>query len=115
MPDASNESIAQLLRAIGDYLAMQEVPFKPRAFEKAAQVVGDLEEEVAEIYKKGGTKALKELPGVGTSIAETMEEFIKTGKVKYYEKLKKQTPVNLEELSRIEGLGPKSIKKLYQK
>src|SRR5262249_9553443 len=89
--------------------------FKPRAYEKAAVVIGDLEEEVADVYARGGIKALKEIPGVGTSIAESIEELIKTGKVKYYEQLKKKTPVNLAELSRIEGLGPKSVQKLYQK
>ncbi len=40
---------------------------------------------------------------------------MKTGRLKYYEQLKKTTPVDLSQLSRIEGLGPKSIKKLYQK
>ena len=94
---------------------MQDVPFKPRAYEKAAQTIDGLEEEVAETYKKGGLKAIQEIPGVGASIAEKIEELIKTGKVDYYEKLKKKTPVDLNELSRVEGLGPKSVKKLYQK
>jgi DNA polymerase (family 10) len=111
---SSNQSIAELLHEIGEYLAMQEVPFKPRAYEKAGETISALEEEVVETYKRGGVKALKEIPGVGASIAETIEEFIKTGKVKYHEELKKKTPVDLSELSRVEGLGPKSIKKLYQ-
>lgn len=111
----SNQSIAGLLREIGEYLAMQNIPFKPRAYERAAGVIEGLEEEVAETYKRGGLKALEEIPGVGVSIAEKIEEFIKTGKVKYYDGLKKKTPVDLASLSRIEGLGPKSIKKLYQK
>jgi len=36
MPSISNQSIAEVLRQIGEYLAMQHVQFKPRAFEKAA-------------------------------------------------------------------------------
>lgn len=108
----SNQQIAEMLRQIGEYLAMQNVPFKPRAFEKAALVIEGLEEEVVEIYKKGAVKALKELPGVGASIAASIEEAIKTGKMKDLERLKKQTPVQLDELARIEGLGPKSIQKL---
>jgi DNA polymerase (family 10) len=115
MPDTSNQAIAEMLRGIGEYLAMQDVPFKPRAYEKAALVIDGLEEEAAATYKKGGLKALEEIPGVGKSIAEKIEELIKTGRVKYYEELKKKTPVDLSELSRIEGLGPKSVKKLYQK
>lgn len=114
MPDHSNQSIAEMLHGIGEYLAMQDVPFKPRAYEKAALVIEGLEEEAAALYKKGGIKALEAIPGVGVSIAEKIEELLKTGRVKYYEELKKKTPVDLTELSRVEGLGPKSVKKLYQ-
>ncbi len=119
MPDtssqtASNQVIAEMLRGIGEYLAMQDVPFKPRAYEKAALVIDGLEEEAAAMYRAGGLKALEEIPGVGKSIAEKIEELIKTGHVKYYEQLKRKTPVDLSELSRVEGLGPKSVKKLYQ-
>lgn len=115
MHNAPNQSVAELLREIGEYLEMQSVPFKPRAYEKAAEVISALEEEVMDIYKRGGLKALENIPGVGVSIAEKIEELLKTGRVKYYEQLKKTTPVDLSQLSRIEGLGPKSIKKLYQK
>lgn len=111
----TNTDIAKVLREIGEYLEMQDVPFKPRAYEKAALAVGDLEEEAAEIYKSGGLKALEEVPGVGVSIAEKIEELLKTGHSKYYEGLRKKAPVDLSELTRVEGLGPKSVKKLYQK
>lgn len=111
----SNQSVAEMLREIGEHLAMQNIPFKPRAYEKAAGAIEGWEEEVSDTYRRGGRKALEEIPGVGVSIAEKMEEFIKTGKVKYFEGLKKKAPVDLGSLSRVEGLGPKSIKKLYQK
>ena len=114
MPESSNQSIAEVLRQIGEYLAMQHVQFKPRAFEKAAETVGAFEEEVAETYKKGGIKALKEIPGVGQSIAEIIEELVTKGRSTEYEKLKKATPVRLDELARVEGLGPKSIQRLYK-
>jgi DNA polymerase (family 10) len=110
----SNQSVAEILRQIGEYLEMQHVQFKPRAFEKAAETVGALEEEVGETYKKGGIKALKEIPGVGQSIAEIIEELVTKGRSTEYEKLKKATPVRLDELARVEGLGPKSIQKLYK-
>ena len=110
----SNHDIAKILYEIAGYLDMDEVAFKPRAYEKAASAVEALDEDAAETYKKGGLKALEEIPGVGVSIAEKIEEFIKTGKIKYHGELKKKIPVNLEELLAVEGLGPKHIKKLYQ-
>lgn len=109
-----NEEVARILFEVSEYLAMQNVDFKPRAYEKASQAVADLEDDLKELYKKGGLKALKQIPGVGISIAEKIEELLKTGKLKYYEELKKKTPVNLSQFTGIEGLGPKKIKKLHQ-
>lgn len=111
----SNSEIAKILHEIGEYLAMRDIPFKPRAYEKAAMVIEGLEEESGAMYEKGGLKALEEIPGVGVSIAEKIEELLKTGRLEYYDALKKKEPVNLAELTAVEGIGPKSIKKLYQK
>lgn len=111
----SNQEIARVLYEIGEYLEMQDVAFKPRAYAKVAQTIESLQEEAGDIYKKGGLKAIGEIPGVGASIAEKIEELIKTGRCLYYEQLKKKAPVNLSELTAVEGLGPKKIKKLYEK
>lgn len=115
MKNITNQEIAKILKEIGWLLDMDDVPFKPRAYEKAGMAIEALTESVVDIYKKGGIKSLEEIPGVGLSIAEKIEELIQTGKIKYFEELKKKVPVNLDELTKIEGLGPKSIKKLYQK
>ncbi|OIO49035.1 MAG: DNA polymerase III [Parcubacteria group bacterium CG1_02_42_13] len=110
-----NHEVAKILLEIGEYLDMQSIAFKPRAYEKVAGVIDGLEEDVEQIYERGGLKALEEIPGVGVSIAEKIEEYLKTGRIKYYEELKKKTPVDLSTLTQVEGLGPKKIKKLYEK
>lgn len=110
----TNQEIAKILYEISEYLAMDDVPFKPRAYEKAAAGIEGIEEDIDDIYKKGGIKALKEIPGIGAGIAERIEELIKTGKSKYYEQLKKKMPVQLSELTAVEGVGPKMIRKLYK-
>ncbi len=110
-----NQEIAKILYEIAGYLEMEGVAFKPRAYEKAAHSIESLEEDIAEIYQKNGIEALKNIPGVGQSIAEKIEEFLKTGKVKYYEDLKKKYPVAISEMTQVEGLGPKMALKLYQK
>ena len=112
--ESTNRSIAEVLGQIGDYLEMQKVQFKPRAFQKVSQTIDALEEEVTEVYKRGGIKGLMEIPGIGMGIAQYIEEMLKTGHSKYYEELAHDTPVRLDQLARIEGLGPKSIQKLYQ-
>jgi len=115
MAKIANKEIAGILYEIGGYLEIKEVQFKPRAYEKAGYSIENLEEEVSEIYKKGGFKAVENIPGVGVSIAKKIEELIKTGHLKYYERLKKSLPVKIGELSSIEGVGPKMIFKLYKK
>ncbi len=111
----SNNDIAEKLQEIAIYLEMDDVPFRPRAYEKASEGVLSLDKSVSEIYKDGGLPALEKIPNVGVSIAEKIEEMLKTGKIKDHEALKKKIPVNLAELRMVEGIGPKKIKILYQK
>ncbi len=111
----SNQEIARMLLDTALLYEMEGVQFKPRAYEKAALGVEALDTEAAEIYKKGGLKALMEIPGVGRGIADHMEELFTKGHFREYERLKKKIPVNLSELTSVEGVGPKMVKVLWQK
>jgi len=110
-----NKEIAKIFYEIVYYLEMEGVAFKPYAYQRAAIALETLEGDIEEIYKTGGAKALLKIPGVGKSIAEKIEEYLKTGRIKYYEQFKKKMPINLEEINSVEGLGPKRAKILYQK
>ena len=112
--DMSNQEIAKIFHEIADYLEMEGVQFKPYAYQKAAFSLKSLEKDVEEVYKKGGEKAIEEIPGVGKSIAQKIIEYLKTGKIKYYQDYKKKYPVNIEELISVEGLGPKMVRDLYK-
>ncbi len=109
-----NKKIAKIFTEISFYLEMEGVSFKPQAYKKAADVINDLEEDIENTYKEGGIKALENIPGVGVSIAEKIEEFLKTGKVKYFYELKKKWPIEIEEFINIEGIGPKTLRHLYE-
>ncbi|MCK9393479.1 helix-hairpin-helix domain-containing protein [bacterium] len=108
-----NHDLAKLLFDIGDLLELQEVPFKPRAYHQAAIVIDGLEENILDIYNVKGLKGLENIPGIGESIGTKIEEYLKTRKIVYYEQLKKESPIAFEELNKVEGLGIKKIKKLY--
>lgn len=110
-----NQEIAKIFYEMAHFLEMEGVSFKPYAYEKVALNLETLEEDVNEIYKRGGLKSLKEIPGVGENIAKGIEEYLKTGKIRNYEALKKKTPVKVEELVAVEGLGPKKVRVLYEK
>ncbi len=108
-----NADIARILREMALFLDMTSVPFKPRAYDKAADAVEALDRPLAEIYAAGGIKALEAIPGVGRGIAERIEEMLKTGKCKDHAALRRATPVDVTALTAIEGIGPKMVKALY--
>lgn len=109
-----NREIAGLFNEMADVLEMQGVQWKPAAYRKAARSLETLGEPVENVYKDGGKKALQEIPGVGESLAEKIEEFLKTGKMKEHEKLAKKVPKGVEEMMRVPGLGPKNVMKLFK-
>ena len=111
----ANRELAKIFNEIALYFEMDGAPFKPQAYEKAAINLETLSEDVKDIYKKGGREALEEIPGVGKNIADKVIEYIKVGRIKEYEKLKKKTPVSIDELISVEGIGPKGVSYLYKK
>ncbi len=109
----NTESLSHILTEFSYRDAMLDIPFKPRAYELAAESVDALKDDVEETWKKGGVKALKELPGIGQHIAEKIDEYFRTGAILEYTQMKQTFPVDIWELSRVEGLGPKHIQDLY--
>ncbi|MDP2735136.1 MAG: DNA polymerase/3'-5' exonuclease PolX [bacterium] len=109
-----NQELSRIFSNLAAYMGMEGVAFKPRALEKAAAALLELPEDVSSIYGKEGSKGLEAIPGVGKGIAERIEEYVKTGKVKDYEAFKKKMPVDLEGLTAIEGVGLKMVRDLYK-
>jgi len=109
-----NQEIANILYEIGYLLEIEGIAFKPQAYEKVAIVLENLGKSIADIYKDGGIKALIIIPEIGKNIAKKIEEYLTTGKIKYYEELKKKFPVDINALIRVEGVGPKTVKILYK-
>jgi len=110
-----NKEIARIFTEIAEYLEMEGVAFKPYAYQKAALTLETLKDDVEDLYGKGGLKALKGIPGVGESIAHKIEEYLKTGKIEYYEEFKRKLPIALDEIVAVEGVGPKKAKVLFEK
>jgi len=109
-----NQEIADIFYQIAIYLEMDNIPFKPQAYEKAAFALESLSEDVKDIFQREGEEGLKKIPGVGENIAQKIIEYLNTGKIKEYEKYHRQMPVKIGELIQVEGIGPKMIKALYK-
>jgi len=88
-----NQKIAQILKDISYLLEINSIPFKPKAYLRAAASIENLNEDILDVYKKGGKKALENIKGVGKSIAQKISEYLEKGKIKYYEELKEKTAI----------------------
>ncbi len=87
----TNQKIARIFGHIAELLEINSVAFKPRAYRKAAESIQGLAEDVGEVYKLGGLKALEKISGVGKSTAAKIEEYLKKKRVASYEELKEKT------------------------
>ncbi|MGI0013088.1 MAG: DNA polymerase/3'-5' exonuclease PolX [Nitrososphaera sp.] len=115
---ANNAELAGVMRELGFLTEVEggdNAQFRARAYYKAADTIENLTENIAGTYAKGGTGALLEIPSIGKAIASKLEEFIKGGRLHQLDELKAKIPVDIKELSGIEGIGPKTIKVLYDK
>jgi DNA polymerase (family 10) len=107
-----NKGIADIFSAIADILEIQrENPFRIRSYRNAARTIEDLSQSLESMVK--GDMNLEEIPGIGKSIREKIEEVIATGKCSFLEELRAKIPMGLTELLKLEGLGPKKVKVLY--
>jgi DNA polymerase (family X) len=99
-----NEEIAALLR---EYAELTQITggdvFRVRNYEKAARSVRGWGEDLGEL----DLKALREIPGVGASIAAKIAEFRETGSIGALEELRSRIPPGVLELTKVPGLGPK--------
>jgi len=110
----ANREIANLFKSMADILEAQNVPWKPRAYRAAARSLEVLGKDVREVHVEGGLQALEEIEGIGEKLAEKIVQYLSTGKIQEYEKLKKSVPTGLLSLMEVPGLGPKKAKRLQQ-
>ncbi|TLX89755.1 MAG: DNA polymerase/3'-5' exonuclease PolX [Thaumarchaeota archaeon] len=89
--------------------------YKVRAYEKAADVIENLTVGLEEIYLKNGVQGLRKIPSIGNAISLKIEEFIKSHKIDYHQELTTKIPLKISEFYNMRGIGPKTIKILYEK
>jgi DNA polymerase (family 10) len=112
----SNAEISQILRKIAFLLEMdsnkedKNFSFKNRAYLRAADQIENLPVYVETIYKEKGLNGLLQIPLIGKAISSKIEEYLITGKIAYYEKLRIKYPIEIDEFLGLEGIGPKTLR-----
>ena len=107
----TNQELADIFEHIANILDIQgENPFKIRAYKRAVQILENL---TVQLSTPEDLDDLGKLPGIGDAISKKIKELLETGKLKYYEELKKSEYAPLVEFLKIPGIGPKHAKLIY--
>jgi DNA polymerase (family X) len=108
-----NVEIAAILDEVADLLEIQEAnPFRIRAYRNAVRTIEGLGRPLAEMV--AGEEDLTELSGIGKDIAGYIEELVTTGELALLKEISRASPETLAELLRLEGVGPKRARILWE-
>ena len=98
-----NEEFINILSELADIMTRSGEQFRARAYNNAVESIMMYPEAITSVDQ------IKDLPGIGKTIVNKLNEYVKDGKLKAIEKLKAD-PITL--LTKVYGIGPKKAKKL---
>lgn len=105
------DELIKILKNIAKLLELKgENPFKAKAYLNAADIINEQNINIEDTVKNN---KLKDIKGFGEALQKKISEFVETGKMSYYEKLKSEVPSGLFEISTIANIGPAKARKLY--
>jgi DNA polymerase (family 10) len=105
------QDVLDMLRELAELTMLEEgdpQSFRVRAYESAAQAISAQATDLGRMT----AKELQQIEGVGKSTAEKIRELLEKGKVEKLEALRAKHPRSVVALLRIQGLGPKALKRL---
>jgi DNA polymerase (family 10) len=107
----SKQDVLDMLRDLAELTMLDEgdpQSFRVRAYESAAQAIAAQATDLGRLT----AKELQKIEGIGKSTADKIRELLETGKVEKLEGLRQRHPRSVVALLRIQGLGPKALKRL---
>jgi len=106
----TNRDIARTFRDLAEIMELyEENPFKIKSYQNAYISLRKIEQPLAGL----GAAELSAIPGVGKAISEKIVELVSTGKLALLEQYREKTPVGIQELLTVPGLGPKKLRVLW--
>jgi DNA polymerase (family 10) len=107
----TKQDVLDMLAELGELTMLDEgdpQSFRVRAYESAAQAIAAQAGDIGKLT----AKELQQIEGIGKSTAEKIRELLDSGKVQKLEGLRAKHPPGVVGLLRIQGLGPKALKRL---
>src|SRR6266480_3770441 len=103
--------VANVLDEIGTLLELQgENAFRCNAYHNAARTIQQLETPLGDLVEKD---QLRTIPGIGETLRDKITTLYREGRLPFLDDLRKKTPIGLVQMLRIQGMGPKKVKALY--
>ncbi|MFW9843312.1 MAG: DNA polymerase/3'-5' exonuclease PolX [Candidatus Thorarchaeota archaeon] len=108
-----NAEVAKVLKEIGLLLQVEgKDKFKFLAYLRGVRSITSLGEDITSVAERG---ELTKIQGIGKGLAEVITDYLETGEVEALTELRTRVPVKVLELDAIPGVGPKTIKLVYEK
>lgn len=107
-----NREVVEIFSRVADMLAIRgDQIHRIMAYRRAAESIEALGRDINAVYAEG---KLTDIPGIGDTLAAKIEEMLTTGRLAFYDKLAAEIPPSLVDMLRVEGLGPKRVKQVYE-
>ena len=112
----TNEEIARRFHRLSALMEIRgDDPFRLRSYRNAAEAIEVWQTPLKEIAKKDGVEGLQTIPGVGKAIAGKVMDLLERGTFDAWERLIKETPETVLDLTEIPGIGPKTAALLHER
>src|SRR3954452_18268017 len=112
MASLDTRGVASLLREYAQRTALRGGnPYRAKAYSRAADSLAAL---AVPLHVLIAEDRLREIPGVGEAIADTIAKLHKTGSHPSLEKLRKEIPEGVLEMLAVPGLRPEKVLRLYK-
>ncbi len=111
---SENDAVATLLEEMADHLEARDVEFKPNVYRRAAESIRGHTVAIERLNETGGEDAIAEIDDVGEAIAAKTAEYLETGTIEELEELREEMPVEMDALTAVEGVGPKTVGALHE-
>ncbi len=112
---AHNRELSAIFRQMARAYAYlgPEQRFRANAYNNASKVLANMEEPVDALSPD--MQKLEDIPAIGESIAQKIVEYLSTGKIETFQKLKQRVPAGLLHLMEVEGFGPATVRLLHER
>jgi DNA polymerase (family 10) len=108
----TNQEIARAFDKLAFFLSLRdENEFKISAYTRAARSIREYPVSIEDMLLAG--EDLTKIEGIGKILAQKVEDLVIIGSLKVLDELLAEFPDSLYEMSRIKGIGPRTILKIF--